>query len=71
MKIEKRVTEVRWMTGAELSEFLDLSPSRISQLTSEGVLEKREKDGHYNSGLALHCYERFILAPGLFSGQRW
>ena len=40
MKIEKRVTEVRWMTGAELSEFLDLSPSRISQLTSEGVLEE-------------------------------
>jgi hypothetical protein len=71
MKIEKRVTEVRWMTGAELSKFLDLSPSRVSRLTSEGIFEKREKDGHYDSELALHCYGRFILAPNLFSDRRY
>jgi hypothetical protein len=66
MKIEKKVVEVRWLTGAELATHLDLSPARISQLTSDGVLEYREKDKHYDLEHAIGCYSKFILAPHLW-----
>jgi DNA-binding IclR family transcriptional regulator len=69
MKTEKRVTEERWMTAAELAVALDLTPARISQLTAEGILERR-KDKHYDLGLAIACYGRFILAPHLFDDRR-
>ena len=66
MKIEKKTVEVRWLTGAELGVHLDLSPARISQLTSEGILEYREKDKHYDLEHAIGCYSKFILAPHLW-----
>ena len=66
MKIEKRVTEEKWLTAVELSGYLDLTPARISQLTDAGILERREKDKHYDLGLAIACYGRYLLAPHLF-----
>ena len=66
MKIEKRITEVRWLTGVELSTYLDVTPARISQLTSDGILERRDKDGLYDLEHAIGCYSKFILAPHLW-----
>jgi DNA-binding IclR family transcriptional regulator len=66
MKTEMRTTEERWLTAAELAVALDLTPARVSQLTSEGVLERRKSDRHYDLGLSVACYGRFILAPHLF-----
>ncbi len=64
MKIVKKMVEQTWLTGPELSKYLDLSPARISQLTSEGILE-RGRYG-YDLELAIACYGRYILAPHLF-----
>jgi hypothetical protein len=59
MKRVKTTVEEFWLSAAELAEALKLSPGRISQLTSAGVLE-RDRDGLYDLSLALICYERFL-----------
>jgi hypothetical protein len=66
MKIEKKTVEVRWLTGAELGTYLDLSPGRISQLTSDGILERRDGDGLYDLEHCLGIYSKYILAPHIW-----
>jgi hypothetical protein len=57
-RIRKTIEEFR-LTGAELSEALGLSASRVSQLTSAGVLP-RGADGHYDVSECVIGYERFL-----------
>jgi hypothetical protein len=54
-----------WMTGEELAEALDLSPSRVSELASLGVFERHPKDG-YELKFSLASYSKYILAPRLY-----
>lgn len=59
------------VTGAELARILGLSKARITQLTSEGVLEKR--GGKYDDAKGVQAYIAFletgVLSPEL-AGHR-
>jgi hypothetical protein len=65
VKRTKKVVEEIRCTASELAEMFELSAARISQLTSQGVLE-RGKDNHYDLQLSLVSYGRYILAPRLY-----
>jgi hypothetical protein len=65
MKRTKKVVEAVRCTAAELAEMFDLSPARISQLTTQGVFE-RGADKHYDLTLSLIGYERFLAHPRWF-----
>jgi phage terminase Nu1 subunit (DNA packaging protein) len=65
MKRTKKVVEEFRCTATELAEMFDLSVGRISQLTSQGVLE-RGQDNHYDLQMAVVSYGRFILCPRLY-----
>jgi hypothetical protein len=64
--MKKVQVEAIRLTAAELSEWLDLSPGRITQLTDQGVLERGD-DKHYDWHQSLSQYALFTQNPKMFS----
>lgn len=59
----------RRVTGAELAAYLDLTPARVSQLTSDGTLP-RDQDGSYPIDSCRVAYVRFLKQAASVRGKK-
>lgn len=64
-----RAAKERSVTGAELAAYLDLTPARISQLTSEGEIPRND-DGSYPIDRARVAYVRFLKKAASVRGKK-
>ena len=64
-----RAAKERSVTGAELAAYLDLTPARISQLTSEGEIPRND-DGCYPIDRARVAYVRFLKKAASVRGKK-